>query len=255
MSVRLFVCLVFIAEIVASEYEYTNSIDDEQTPRILVTDSLNDSPNGAAQIINIKENKTTTTGINVTVIPITTEQDKNGTVTKKPNADKDRLEAQSSQVVNSFPPYSSYEVTENVIDIPDDRTPAGPIVPDYTHFPPALNLARPVNKTATNKTKKENTKTKKNHVSIFHFNAEFEDKMHEEEENKVAKLFKGIKDYIHSFQKKIVNGFHSLFHDHHDEDLGGTLGRAIGKEDGHVESDSVHDVDVDDYEDDVHRRR
>ncbi|KAJ8710970.1 hypothetical protein PYW07_008212 [Mythimna separata] len=281
MSVRIFICLVFIAEIVASDYLTTSeygdstkySVDNQRNTRILVTDTLNDSPVGTAQSINITENKTNVTGSNITVIPITTEQDKNGTVTKKPEADKEGMEAQSSQIVNSYPPYSSYEVTENVIDVPDDRTPGGPIVPTYTHNPPILNLARPNNKT----TEANNIKSKKNHLSIFHLNADFDDKYQEAEENKIVGLFKGIKNYIHSFQKGIVKGFHDLFHKHHhddehhhdhDHDHGDRLGRDVDDEEGDGESDDVlekaidnEDVESDEVQDEdkteynVHRRR
>lgn len=154
------------------------------------------------------------------------------------------METQSSHIVNSYPPYRPYEVTENVIDIPDDRTPAGPIVTNYTHKPPILNLARPTNKTDTDKTTEaSNIKTKKNCLSIFHLNAEFDDKEHEVHTNKVVGLFKGIKKYIHSFQRGLVNGFHSLFHKHQDvHDHGDRFERAVENGEVYGKSNGVQNV-------------
>lgn len=165
-----------------------------------------------AQNVNI------TNDINsITVIPLIKERDKNRT-TKKPIINKEGFETQSSHIVNSYPPYAPYEVTENVIDIPDNRRPFGPIVTNYTHRPPVLNLAKPTNKTETDKVTEANKKTKKNSLSILHINAEFDNKEHVVHGNKVDGLFKGIKEYINSFKRGIVNGFHRLFHKHQHDD-------------------------------------
>lgn len=177
------------------------------------------------------------------------EKDKNGTLTQKPDAEKEGMDAESSQVVFSYPPYGSYEVTENVVDIPDDRTPAGPIITNFTKHPP-LNLGKPNNQTDKNKIPEINIKNKKNSLSILHINAEFDDKVNEVNENKVVGVFKGIKEYIHSFHRGIVNGIHSFFHkhdDHHSHGHGERFERAAAREVNHGRSSGVKNVDKTDY--------
>uniref|UniRef100_A0A2A4JCR0 Uncharacterized protein n=1 Tax=Heliothis virescens TaxID=7102 RepID=A0A2A4JCR0_HELVI len=87
---------------------------------------------------------------------MTKEQDENET-----NNKTEILQADTSQIVDSYPPYTTYEVTENVIDIPDDRTPAGPIVTNFS-IKPNLNLGKPINNTNIDEVSTANIKTKKN---------------------------------------------------------------------------------------------
>lgn len=128
--------------------------------------------------------------------------------------------ASTSQVMSTLRPYSQYEVTEKVIDIPNTRTPSGPIVPTYT-VRPAINLAPPATEnniiqmnTPEGPNKDDNIKNKKNKFSILHVNAEFDDKPTDVHDNKVTGILKGIKDYLQNIHKGIYNGIHRFFHKH-----------------------------------------
>ncbi|XP_026729212.1 uncharacterized protein LOC113494869 [Trichoplusia ni] len=143
----------------------------------------------------------------------------------------------SSQVMTSRRPYSQYEVTEKVIDIPNTRTPSGPIVPNYT-LRPAINLAQQVTNTghsaiqigtSDSPNKDENIQNKKNKFSILHVNAEFDDKPTDVHDNKVTGILRGIKEYLQNIHKGIYNGIHRFFHKQ-DENQGNRFKREAERE-------------------------
>ncbi|XP_047033144.1 uncharacterized protein LOC124639728 [Helicoverpa zea] len=207
MSVLLVICLILVTKISANDWnttqeeDYYNNDDyynNEENYRKII----NEPPGAAALNTNITANKTII-ATNITV---------------SNNDTNEGLQADTSQIINSYPPYTSYEVTENVIDIPDDRKPVGPIVTNFT-IRPNLNLGKPNNNTVTDEVNGANIKTKKNRVSILHINAEFDnhDKYNEIPNDKFGGIFKGIKNYFHNIHRNIVNSFHSLFHKHQDQ--------------------------------------
>nr|XP_021186674.2 uncharacterized protein LOC110373665 [Helicoverpa armigera] len=208
MSVLLVICLIFITTIRANEWttaqdeDYYNN-DDYYNNEESLRKIIKEPPGGAAINANITANKTSIAN-NITI--------------GSNNDTNEGLQADTSQIVNSFPPYTSYEVTENVIDIPDDRKPVGPIVTNFT-IKPNLNLGKPNNNTGIDEVTEANIKTKKNRVSILHINAEFDnhDKYNEIPNDKFGGIFKGIKNYFHNIHRNIVNSFHSLFHKHQDQ--------------------------------------
>lgn len=143
----------------------------------------------------------------------------------------------SSQVMTSRRPYSQYEVTEKVIDIPNTRTPSGPIVPNYT-LRPAINLAQQVTNTQNSAIQidtsespntDENIQNKKNKFSILHVNAEFDDKPTDVHDNKVTGILRGIKEYLQNIHKGIYNGIHRFFHKQ-DENQGNRFKREAERE-------------------------
>lgn len=106
-------------------------------------------------------------------------------------------------------PSSSYQVTENVIDIPDDRT-LPPIATNFGLFKP-LNVANTtinVIKVIKNDTGDENNDIKKTYFVYIHFTKGTEQK----KEGGITKLFKGIRDYVFNFKKGVVDGLHGYFH-------------------------------------------
>ncbi|CAH0696525.1 unnamed protein product [Spodoptera exigua] len=160
-------------------------------PRRLVNKPI-DEPAGGAAIPPIQ-----------TGIKNKTENELN---TNKTKGEKEDMEAQNSGAVISYPLYGSYQVTENVIDIPDNRTKAGPIDPYYT-IRPELNIANTTDAATTTEAVK--VKRKKNRVSI-HIDAEYE--REEIKENKVVGFLKGVKACFQNFQKGIIDGFYRFFH-------------------------------------------
>ncbi|KAF9408200.1 hypothetical protein HW555_012032 [Spodoptera exigua] len=164
-------------------------------PRRLVNKPI-DEPAGGAAVPPIQ------TGFN--------NKTENGLNTTKTKGEKGDMEAQNSEAVISYPPYGSYQVTENVIDIPDNRTKAGPIDPYYT-IRPELNIANATGAATTTEANK--VKQKKNRVSI-HIDAEYE--REEIKENKIVGFLKGVKACFQNFQKGIIDGFYRFFHRNED---------------------------------------
>ncbi|XP_075984162.1 uncharacterized protein LOC142981907 [Anticarsia gemmatalis] len=151
--------------------------------------------------------KTTTTE---TKLPTTT------TASNLNVTDKEDMKTSSSQVYSTYS-RPSYQVTENIIDIPDDRSPSGPIITNYTKKP-QLNTVNPgINPTTEIPETTTNIKTKKNTFNLLHIKAEYDDK-HETVEtnnlNKVSSIFKGIKDSFSGLHKGLLNGIHYFFNKH-----------------------------------------
>ncbi|XP_022831991.1 uncharacterized protein LOC111360328 [Spodoptera litura] len=202
MSVRLFISLVFITKILAADTSSQTLLPSPDhivynvhIPRKLVNEPIDEPPGGAAIPPNL-------TGIKKKIQNDTNEI----------NKEKEDMEAQNSEAVISYPPYGSYQVTENVIDIPDNRTKAGPIDPYYT-IKPELNLANATDTISVTEANNNKGKNKKNCVSI-HIDAEFE--REEIKENKVVGFLKGVKACFQSFQKRIIDGFYRFFHKNED---------------------------------------
>ncbi|XP_045503464.1 uncharacterized protein LOC123700326 [Colias croceus] len=103
---------------------------------------------------------------------------------------------------------SKYDVTEIVVDVPNNAT-LGPIVVNYTIAKP-LNLAKTTvtntTESVTKATDIEN-KTKKNYISIFHIKAEFD----KDKDNSNVTNTSGFKEYVIGLKKGIVDGFNSFF--------------------------------------------
>lgn len=127
---------------------------------------------------------------------------------------KENIDTASSQLYVSYSP-PTYEVHENVIDVPDNRTPAGPIITNYTRTP-VLNTVRPndsttvdTGSTVIDRVTEANIK-KKDCISILHVKVETEEK--HKEINKGSGIFKGIKDYFNGLHKGFLNSIHNIFH-------------------------------------------
>ncbi|CAG4931506.1 unnamed protein product [Colias eurytheme] len=104
---------------------------------------------------------------------------------------------------------SKYDVTEIVVDVPNNAT-LGPIVVNYTIAKP-LNLAKTtVTNSTESVTKPTDTienRTIKNYISIFHIKAEFD----KDNNNSNVTNTSGFKDYVIGLKKGIVDGFNSFF--------------------------------------------
>nr|XP_037872440.1 uncharacterized protein LOC119629706 [Bombyx mori] len=95
-------------------------------------------------------------------------------------SNKTKWSAESS----NFSP--SYEVTEIIIDVPDDRPHVGPVTTNYI-------ISKPLNHAVNN------TELKTNKISVLQINAEYDDK-----NNENYSLIRGIKDYFHGIKNKVV---------------------------------------------------
>ncbi|XP_038214830.1 uncharacterized protein LOC119834511 [Zerene cesonia] len=109
---------------------------------------------------------------------------------------------------------SNYEVTEIVIDVPNNAT-LGPIIANYTIARPLNLAATPVPATQTTESVTKTTtnvenKTQKSYISIFHIKAEFDKNGRENNKVNVTDT-SGFKDYIIGLRKGIVDGFNSFF--------------------------------------------
>ncbi|XP_047538574.1 uncharacterized protein LOC125072106 [Vanessa atalanta] len=104
-------------------------------------------------------------------------------------------------------PVSRYEVTEIVIDIPDNRT-KGPIVTNYSIARP-LNLA-PTNITLTIFEKENNTVDNNNNNKITANKNDKDDKITDPYDN--LPFMPMIKEYFLGIKKGIVDGFNSIVH-------------------------------------------
>nr|XP_026501407.1 uncharacterized protein LOC113404666 [Vanessa tameamea] len=102
-------------------------------------------------------------------------------------------------------PVSKYEVTEIVIDIPDNRT-KGPIITNYSIARP-LNLA-PTNITLTTFEKENNTIESNNNNKITANKNDKDDKITDPYDN--LPFVPKIKEYFLSIKKGIVDGFNSI---------------------------------------------
>ncbi|KOB74277.1 Uncharacterized protein OBRU01_04561 [Operophtera brumata] len=131
----------------------------------------------------------------------------------------------------------TYQVTENIIDIPDDRT-LPPIIRNFTIVRPlnfgnntvAANNIREDNNTSGEDGSSEESNTdaqnnkdgelKKHSFSILHIKAEYDDKpvQTHNHQNVLNKVFGGIKEYVYSLKKGVVDGLHSFFHKHDNDD-------------------------------------
>lgn len=126
---------------------------------------------------------------------------------------------------------SSYAVTENIIDIPDNRT-LPPILTNFTFARP-LNFGNNTlltNNNAANNSEEKGDENNNNHVdgklktnsfSILHIKGEFESHKPETEHkhrNVLTKLFVNLKEHVNSWKRGVVDGLHSFFHGHDDED-------------------------------------
>ncbi|XP_032527022.2 uncharacterized protein LOC116777523 isoform X1 [Danaus plexippus] len=134
-------------------------------------------------------------------------------------------------------PISNYEVTEIVVDIPDNRT-VGPIITNYT-IPRPLNTVPIVTETENvinnGETERVTISTdhekegKKNYVSIFHVKAEFEDKTEQTTQvvdNHHVSHVSGFKNYLHTIKQGIIDGVKSIIGRHkvNYDDSDGPLG-------------------------------
>lgn len=147
-----------------------------------------------------------------------------------------------NKVVTDKPKPAKYEVTEFVIDVPDDRT-RGPIITNFS-IPRPLNIipsSTPTGGSNEDKSSNEegnaNTSTSKNNsnkvgetdeekgsgkkscISILHVKAEIDDKTDKTNKDKInsgdynfviVPHVSGIKEYFKGIKKGIVNGFNSI---------------------------------------------
>lgn len=130
----------------------------------------------------------------------------------------------------------TYQVTENIIDIPDNSS-LPPIIRNFTLVRP-LNYGN--NTVAANNNKVENNnsgedssseenthaqnnndeKLKKHSFSILHIKAEYDDNpvQAQSHQNVLSKVFGGLKSYVYNLKKGVVDGLHTFFHKHDDVD-------------------------------------
>ncbi|CAH2052563.1 unnamed protein product, partial [Iphiclides podalirius] len=121
---------------------------------------------------------------------------------------------------------ATYEVTENVVDIPDTSTRIGPVVVNYTTARPlnnagvsnnaANNITGPVNFNGNSQVSNHgfvdeadsgSAKPKKNSFSILHVKAEYDDKPSPPNADRPS----GFKDYVLGLKRGIINGLYKLF--------------------------------------------
>ncbi|XP_023942013.2 uncharacterized protein LOC112048627 isoform X2 [Bicyclus anynana] len=105
------------------------------------------------------------------------------------------------KVITDKPRPAKYEVTENVIDVPDDRT-RGPIVTNYSITRPLNTPAAPTSTTEVSENDKNNNEGDKRPASGG------------SDVNKVEEG-SGIKEYFNGIKKGIVNGFNSIINLQH----------------------------------------
>lgn len=125
---------------------------------------------------------------------------------------------------NTTPKTATYEVTEDVDDIPNPSTKFGPIFTNFSTPRPlnnaSLNVQRPTEKPDSNTESNDfnnpnEGKGKKNSYSILHVKAEYDDPPNTPlnwGDSHVHKL--GIKDYIYGISKGIYNKITKLFNKH-----------------------------------------
>ncbi|XP_023942012.2 FK506-binding protein 5-like isoform X1 [Bicyclus anynana] len=144
------------------------------------------------------------------------------------------------KVITDKPRPAKYEVTENVIDVPDDRT-RGPIVTNYSITRPLNTPAAPTSTTEVSENDKNNNEGdkrpasggsdvnkveegsgKKNYISILHVKAEIDntdkhnnDKIESSNSDFGSPHVSGIKEYFNGIKKGIVNGFNSIINLQH----------------------------------------
>lgn len=125
---------------------------------------------------------------------------------------------------------SKYEITENVIDVPNNMTIAGPIITNYTITKP-LN-ALPNNTTNSidlnSQTNKENAaiNPKKHTFSIFHVKAEFEDSKPNHpniDPNGPAQVYHynniNLREYLDGIKRGLARGINSLININREYDV------------------------------------
>ncbi|KPJ13406.1 hypothetical protein RR48_03907 [Papilio machaon] len=127
------------------------------------------------------------------------------------------------------PKTATYEVTEDVDDIPNPSTKFGPILTNYSTPRPLNNASLPnvqnptekpetnsENNNDLNNNTNDNIKGKKNSYSILHVKAEYDDApsgpLNWGESHMHNKL--GIKDFIYGISKGIYNKITRLFNKH-----------------------------------------
>ncbi|CAH0713402.1 unnamed protein product, partial [Brenthis ino] len=126
-------------------------------------------------------------------------------------------EGEKQKMETSTKPISSYEVTEIVNDIANDRN-IGPIHTNFTIQKP-LNIASTIKVPVTeNDQVTDEEEEKKNCITILRVKAEYDNRkdinsINEEDLvfNKVPHI-SGIKDYLYGIKKGIVSGFNSIIH-------------------------------------------
>lgn len=122
---------------------------------------------------------------------------------------------------------ATYEVTENVVDIPDNSTRTGPVVVNYTTPRPlnTANLPDAVSNITDPPTNSNHygfvtepddgsAKPKKNYFSIFHVKAEYDDKPNVPNVDYNSRP-SGFKDYVLGLKQGIINGLYRLFKGKH----------------------------------------
>lgn len=118
--------------------------------------------------------------------------------------------------------FARYEVTENIVDVPDTSSVPGPALANFTLKPP-LNIGQP-NKTNTASSTDNNDRgnLKKNYISILHINAEYDHPQtntpqNTDEHTPNIPFFPGIRHFIRGLRKGIAQSIHGLVNrDHND---------------------------------------
>lgn len=121
-------------------------------------------------------------------------------------------------------PQSQYEVTEIIYDIPNTENILGPVVTNFTLTRPLNNATNTANLNFTSainnhsKNDKETiNKLKKNHISIFHVTAEFDNDKQKTSPVQNIHIHKyphfiGFRDYMHGLRKGIESGLNHFMH-------------------------------------------